>query len=64
MYVLHEITNIEKKLYRTAGFVCEVLIVANYVRCYRLANFNCTVTFNSALFLMCYSSVPCDLYLI
>ena len=30
--------------YRIAGFICEVLICANYARCCRLAEFNSTVT--------------------
>ena len=37
--------------YRIAGFVCEVLICANYARCHGLAHFNSTVTFNSAIVL-------------
>ena len=37
--------------YRVAGFVCEVLICANYVRCHGLTHFNSTVTFNSAIVL-------------
>ena len=32
----------------TAGFICEFLICANYARCYKLANYNSTVTLNSA----------------
>ena len=34
-----------------AGFVSEVLICETYARCHGLAHFNCTVTFNSAIFL-------------
>ena len=30
--------------YRTAGFVCKVLICVNYASCRGLANFNSTVT--------------------
>ena len=35
-------------LYHTADFICEVLICVNYVRCHKFADFNSTVTFNSA----------------
>ena len=39
------------EMYRIAGFVCEVLICANYARCCGLLHFNSTVTFNSAIVL-------------
>ena len=43
--------NNHKAGYCTAGFVCEVLICANYARCHRLSHFNSSVTFNSAIVL-------------
>ena len=45
------ISNYHKFYYCTVGFVCKVLICANYVRCHGLANFNSTVTFNSVIVL-------------
>ena len=49
--------------YHIAGFVCEVLICANYARCHGLAHFNSTVTFNSAIVLVV-SQLCALLYLI
>ena len=45
-------------IYCTAGFVCEVLICANYASCRRLANFNSAVTL-ALLFQLTACVVPC-----
>ena len=46
-------------LYRTADFVCEVLICVNYPSCHRLTNFNSAVTLALSFQLTAHVTVPC-----
>ena len=44
--------------YRTAGFVCKILICADYVSCSELANYNCAVTLALLFRLTARATVP------
>ena len=48
-----------KAPYHTAGFVCEVLICANYVSCCKLTHFNSVVTLAFSFQLTARVTVPC-----
>ena len=56
---------VDQCAYRTASFVCKVLIFVNYVSCGELANFNSTVTFALSFQLTTHVTVcACDFFIL